>query len=656
MILSSLFFISQTSSGNAGLSKSTQTENSYPSTKPNSISQSSNNLTIFSNSQLIQVAQTNGWTGDGSKVNPILIGNFSISNAYPFALQFENVNLWVRINNISITHSDGGISLINVENFHFENISISNLIYQYVPLVIDSSTNVNITSFTITDYAKHISIENSRNIKLTNSNIAIQTESYDFGITIFNSKFFEFINNSVALWNPNNIIGVSVYNSSSVSMSQNNFETNSSFYVQNSEFFTLNANFIISTGLTFDTTPDLVIEYNTIEGKGIQFNNIGFEYPIQYDQLFQYQITNNSINGLPLLYYYNETNIFIRNLNFYQALLVLCNNVTFQKSSFQQIDILHSENISINDSSFIDVNMLESDRITITNCDISGTVFFLSTNNLLISSNIFNFNKDKIDSLLGYPLHKYSNQYTEDYYIKSDNITIKYNTFHNKLELHSTINILIEGNKFSLDQNKGISNVFNGLEIYLSKNIEIVGNELGENLANGILLTDSNNITVVNNNIINNYGVGIGLFNTNNSRIRDNTILKNTRGIVLTQVNNIDISNNNISEQKEKYVSTGNSKGYYDNVFGYGIYISGSSNISIINNKLRFNSKTAIYERNSFNITRDKNIIEWNGDQVSALMMIVDIILVLIIIVGLGVVVFFKIKQEKILKKIGKKD
>lgn len=633
-------------------SKSNRTSSiTYPVDKTVQNSPNSNSLVISNNTDLLAKAYTYGWQGNGTKTNPILVKDLALSG-FPYALEMENTSLWVKVSNLKVFNAEAGILLSNVQNLIFNNISISNLYDVSWALEILGSNNVNITEMNVNSPYGSVLVSNSSEISIKNSFIEISTtdSNSDFAISIRYSHSFSFSNNSIAFYGSKWEGNLAIINSSSIVVFQNNWITNTSVYFQNSDLLTFDDNFVVSNGLSFDSCTGLVLKNNIIFGKGFVFSLPLNNYPVSYTKYLQMVIVNNTINKLPFLYLFEEKNTEYSNCQFYQALVVLSTNIAFNKCQFTEIDVYKTSIINITQSEFTDLILYETQNTIISNNKISGTVVFSSLNNLTILNNTFFINKEDFYGIYNNPLSivvNRSSQVLQSRPIVTNNTLIKDNVFQSNIDLNFLNNASIIGNSFS-NLNSGITpHPIAGIILYWGTNIHISDNNLSNNFAGGMLIVLTKSLLIDNNTIQNNYGIGLRLESTNNTVIKNNKILKNTRGIVIENSENISLSNNDISEQyKPSVVINSTEQGYYDSIYGYGIYIVNSKSITITNNVIRYNSKSGIYKQDSSNITLSKNTIEWNGNQVHPVIYLVDFVFIVIIITGLSFIIFIKKKRK----------
>jgi len=206
---------------------------------------------------------------------------------------------------------------------------------------------------------------------------------------------------------------------------------------------------------------------------------------------YQNTVINNTINGKPLIYLEDESDMIIDN-NAGQVILVNCDNITVQNQDLSNTDV----GIELWNTHH---SLISGNTIT-NNCD--GLYLYYSSNNTITGNTITN-NCD------GLYLHYFSS-----------NNTITGNTV--------------------------INNGNDGLYLYyLSSNNTITGNTITNNCVGLYLHYFSSNNTITGNTITNNCD-GLYLDDFSNNTITGNTITNNYNGLYLHYSGNNTIYHNNI--------------------------------------------------------------------------------------------------------------
>ena len=564
----------------------------------------------------------------------------------------SNTNLWVKFVNITITGCDDSISLDNVQNVIFSNMTVANIFYD-IPITISSSKYISLYNFR--------TIGNNRGLRILNSSyVSIMNSVFQSRLTYPYSYFYIYISSSdeVSLQNnslssTNSVNGLSVYvlTSTNINITQNKFLTISGISFQGSSSINFNNNYIYSSEISIDNCTELKTENNIIIGQGFLFYSYDLTYPIN-EQLFHFVFLNNTVNGLQVLYLYSRSNYKVMNATFGNILLVGGNNVTLENCNFTSIDVIKSTNVLISHSTFFSGNLIESNGAVVQGNQIYNGIIFQSSNDLVISNNTFFYKKDLIGCINNYPLHTDTGPFGPTHFVLSNNTLIEYNTFYNGINLEFVQNLTIKGNIFNNSQNASID-TYNGIIIYYGNSFNIINNIFSKNLGNGIDLGYSSYATVSNNSIIDNLGTGVSLFYVNNSVIQNNVILKNSEGVYIGNAYNITMAHNDISMQTDRsFVVNGTTHYYVDPNSGTGIYITNGSFIQINNNAIRYNSGTGIHTDSSSNITMTNNTIEWNGDFVRLVTFVLGTLVIVLVGASLIIGYMYFNKKKKTEKKI----
>ena len=295
---------------------------------------------------------------------------------------------------------------------------------------------------------------------------------------------------------------------------------------------------------------------NTIAGNNISNNYVGiylyssngstlfgnsfFNNGLWVSHSFQNTVLNNTVNGKPLVYFENESDIVIDDAG--QVILINCDNMTVQNlelsNSTVGIFLWNTHNCHIlkniiNSNIFYDIDLRESGNNTITLNNLTsysqyGIHLYESSNNIITDNNISH---------------------------KERGITIRYNSNYN----------LITGNTV-------ISNNWAGIYLGDSNSNNLTENTISNN-SDGIELRYSNSNIIADNAISNNgigsYGYGINLEDSNNNNFTENIISTNRFGIhiIYSSSNNIVYHNSFINNTQNAFDGCGNN---WDNGYPSG--------------------------------------------------------------------------------------
>ncbi len=345
-----------------------------------------------------------------------------------------------------------------------------------------------------------------------------------------------------------------------------------------------NNNFINNTiinnnfeGILFFESSENTMANNTIGENAYNFGILGSYFNHSID-------TSNFINGKPIYYLTNQSDLFINPDNFliigYLA-LVNCTNITVENLNLTKningLLLVESENLTIRNNTFennsrgIDIinslnNTLQSNNIT--NNQWVGISLVNSPNNKLGENTL-------IDNRVNFKVDGESlDDFTQDidvsntvdgkvmrYLINCANLSANPSTFNNTgyLALVNCHNITVEN--FSMENNELLaaftlnSSIVNntitggGIDLTHSSFISLMGN-LIMNGESGISIYQSENNTVAENNIAQNYACGISLQASSNNTIFGNNVEGNDEGIELRESSNNIIFGNNITNNR----------------------------------------------------------------------------------------------------------
>lgn len=458
-----------------------------------------------------------------------------------------------------------------------------------ITLIGNSTTNCKIIHHYIgtdsfNDYAAGINIT-APGVKITEFNISV-TGSYTFGIhlnpfsfhsNITNNKIssngdgiflFQSSNNTLT----NNIIissrhGINLQQSSNNNQLINNVIILKGFghgiYIFNSSNINLIQNQIQIyredySGIFLSDTTYAYLNNN-------KFNNCNIR--ISGNLLKQWDThnidTSNTINGNPIYYYSNTSNLIIPS-NAIQVIMANCSNMRISNHNFDTygVQMAFTENSIINNSQFNDC----------------GIYLYFSNNNTVNGNTISTNWKDDYSIYL-----RMANNNN-----LSENIINTHSTSYSICFSHSLNNNFV-GNTVSITANGG-----SGIYLSQSSNNYLIGNQINMLAKFGytISLMSSSYNNLINNKITGNnwgiYGISlsyssdnnledniikteIGIYSSHSSdnKLKDNIIITTDRGIYLSHSshNNI-LTENNIDTK-------------YEN--SHGVYIVNSNNNTLIN-------------------------------------------------------------------------
>jgi parallel beta-helix repeat protein len=455
----------------------------------------------------------------------------------------------------NVSHSDYGITsyssnnLITNNNFSnnsrgidLESSSNNNITHNHFwsnigyGIYITSSSNniINKNNFLNNDNA--ISLLTSSNNIITNNNLSTNGH----GLSLRESINDTIIYNNVS----NNAVGIHVRDSLNINIIKNNF-INDGVYLSGFQLSNYNSH----------TIPD-----------------------------------NNTLNGKPLLYYKDTTDIKIEGIPVGQIILANCRNIVVRNILLIDIEVgiqvAYSSDILITDNHIENNNY---QNISATSNVIGGISLFESSNNI-ISNNTLIHNLNAaiwLDQLSNNNVISNNNISTHEVWSiliasSSNNNVIDNDVWNNRfgITLTSSIqNTVMNNNVWNNDE--GILLIFSSLENVIS------WNTISSNNDYGIFVWSSSTYNSIDNNIISNSDYGMYVDSSPFNVITDNTISNNSNGTYNENSPNTIISNNIISnngvglilrkspgsEISANKISSNNNRGIY-------VYMSSNSNVT----------------------------------------------------------------------------
>ncbi len=296
-------------------------------------------------------------------------------------------------------------------------------------------------------------------------------------------------------------------------ISHNGYYQGEGIGVYNSNNNIISGNYISNNGRWDNVGLRIVDSKNNLISDNI-FDKDGFLIRGEYEN----SIANNTINGKPLVYLLDKSDIIIDNAG--QVILINCDNITIQNQKFFSIvigiDLQYSHNCFILNN-------------TISSNSMQGIYLHDANNNTISNNTIQNNNYE------GIHLGGFHNSIT-------DNI-INHNSYG--IRISSDNNIII-GNI--------ISSNYAGIFSWITHNNIISGNTITNNddgiRFEGTSHVRGNNNTIIGNIISSNDEDGIDLSYYSNNTIMGNTVTDNEQGMDLYQSEGSIIINNTISNNQ----------------------------------------------------------------------------------------------------------
>ncbi|MCD6485432.1 MAG: right-handed parallel beta-helix repeat-containing protein [Candidatus Odinarchaeota archaeon] len=392
-------------------------------------------------------------------------------------------------------------------------------------IVVYPGGNLTIIDSTFTSYDLQINyfiyVDTGAALLIQNSNISWASELFIKGSNIsIKNSFFRKGHNSVVLRNVKNatienstfsdywLAGVGVIGSTNIKITNNFFSD--CFYgvhVENSRNVDLRNNSITETrlGIDIQNSTNCTVEENQLNHTGLTL--FGENYTA-----LNLNIRNNTVNGLPLVFVFNQENVAISSQKLGQIIIAFSKHVELK-------------NVSISNTS-VAIFMLQTSNISITECDLKlniNAILLINCEHIFVSKSFFRSSKTIVPFALGDKTIDSSGINILD----GHNITISNNDFPESIAgvaLSNCGHISIVKNHFNNSRWKSVS-LENCSNIVMSDNII-------ENSQKGAFVYDCSNITFSGNLVKNNFE-GITFERSKKIEIDNNTIVGNRYGIYL---------------------------------------------------------------------------------------------------------------------------
>ena len=483
-------------------------------------------INITSNNDFTNQALKEGWMGNGSKYNPYINGNYTITeNGTKIAIQ--NTNVYFLIRNIIITEQTcttfvNFTSILQISCYKYNSRPVS--------LLLSNVSHGIINSLSINDYAESgIRLENSSNITIENCSI---TGSNTIGPSFTQSGIY-LSSNSENNTLIKNIILMGYAIGIDLSSSTSNLVINNT--IINNCLFSDNSGSVLTTifGLNVNLTNTNRISFNKLVNTGIIIQQDTPLTQIKTD------FANNTVNGKKFVLLFNKTNL-VYNGNIGQLIAINSTNVVIDRSNLSNI--------------YTGVYLYHCSNFTIINSIINGNraqgIDIYESINITIINNIFDKNfvglilKDTNNSYIknNTICASYDNFYTSGLWLSSSsNNSIIYNVItqnrgdglslfdssNNNIIGYNSISHNIENNSYptlGLDTE-------NGIKLEVSKYNNIFNNSIYVNANNGIILDSSccNDITWNNISYNGNYGIYLVGYPYYQEKLQNNTLSYNKK-------------------------------------------------------------------------------------------------------------------------------
>ncbi len=272
-----------------------------------------------------------------------------------------------------------------------------------------------------------------------------------------------------------------------------------------------------------------IAESKNIRVKDNRMVNCGVIIFGDHDE-FIHEITNNTVNGKPLIYWLNESDKKVPE-NAGQIILVYCKNI-----------LVENQNIS---DTVVGIEVAHSSNIIIRNCNVSNNsrmgLYLWELKNSIIENNTCSNNEWGI-----FLVHHSENNTIKNndcfgnYYAgidvhDSDKNIVMNNDVSNSKDMAG---ISVAHSEYNLIKNNICSKSSRGLDLCNARNNLVIGNVFADNRWNGIDIYRNSENNTITQNIITNNDVGIRIEYSNDNTIYLNDFINNNRNVELWNSDN----------------------------------------------------------------------------------------------------------------------
>jgi len=462
-----------------------------------------------------------------------------------------------------------GITLGLCSNTTIENATLANVLVGVYNI---RSSNTTITSMISSGTEYDLYATRSPYLTLMNSTI----DSEGYGVYGDHSEFSKIINNTIT---SQAAYAISLDISDNL-LIDNNTLLGAGMYLFNCDHSDIFNNSIMSVkqyGIRSMTSLDLRIIGNEFHGCGLHF-----EGAISY---WEQEVDDNTVNGQPLLYHWDASNLTIESVSCNQVILANCWNISLSDLTLSNttvgIQVGFSNNISISNihvsDCFIGVDAYETvseklSDIDSQGCNIGMEFYFL------VNSSISNVNATGNEDAL--------------YFAGCYNITVQNSLISDNIDK----GLDIRNSDVFWIENCTLQNCDDGIDTDNCDNLTIIDSKFLNN--NQGCELNGNYLTLLNDTVSWNED-GINIYSSDYSNITQNTITENTdESLRIWSSDNFTVSNNTIEWNRDGLeISYSFLVGVFNNSLSYndyGILLDEATNTSVIDNLVYLNRELGI--------------------------------------------------------------
>jgi parallel beta-helix repeat protein len=454
----------------------------------------------------------NGITGgSGTPSDPYVIEGWEIDASTANGIEVRDTDAVFVIRNGRV-HSGGllnvGVLLVNVADGALENVSSDG---NWYGIYVASSTRIFITGSAIASSRGYgVFISYSADITLAGNTLS-SNNGYGYGLTwsanVSISDTSAFSNpgagirldssNQVSISSSNissnDVDGIAIYSSTNVTLTANTVSANGRYGVllDHSSNVSLGANVISrneDVGILFASSTGIDLSGNILLSDGVLLSGTTGPHFASHTI-----VSDNSVNGRPLLYYKDCTDLVLNDIPVGQVLLANCTRANIANLEIsdtdQAIQVAYGNDIA-----------LMANRISDT---LYGIGVWSSTRLSLMGNTLQS-------TLCGIAL-AFSSNATLSANVVSD-------ARYYGLAIHQSSNVSLIGNAMN-------STSWHGITLTSSKNVSVAANNISFSSGNGIRSEASTNVSMYNNSLYNNINEAILLWGSRDISVHHNNIL-----------------------------------------------------------------------------------------------------------------------------------
>lgn len=406
-------------------------------------------IKIDNDSHFQTVASSEGWTGNGSLLDPYIIENYNFTpliNITQPLFQISDTTVYFEIRDSIFTNGSDGIRLDNVANGLIINSSFS-IAEQRGLFLLDSSF------ITITNCDFYNNTQNGLHV-FQSTNITIDNIEMEF-----NNNYASYIDSSI------NITYSNVYASNNGINCFFGYGSTDNIILNNVTSTEVTSNRYGGIHIARIEGTALVKNCNVFNNRGDGIYLAGEDYEPSSFTIKDSQVINNSRNGINIIGSYGSPLVNVE-----------LENLIIEDNDFNGIDCVSETSI----------NRTTINNCTITNNDIYGVVMI---------ADYFNLTKSLIKNNFLSGLYYMGSEF-------SNSIILENSIFENNGER----GVLCFGSNITIIQGNTIkNNTLSGIQLEYGRSYEFFNNTFENNINYGLYCIQSANGVVLNNTFINNY-------------------------------------------------------------------------------------------------------------------------------------------------------